>query len=222
MSTSLLERNATLFWNVSGGYSMANTKMQKACNIKGDVSLNELGRSYAGFQKMGLATMPKKNPRSDVVNVEYVNSPPNLYPYPCEPQDASLQQDPFEEQFSVVHGGYGGSYCSSNANQFLVRKNPNSLERVHWRATLNKIASEGVSDFGIVVATYDSKVSQGGTVIYSEKTSVSYGSYFDIDVDIPANGDPWIVFSLQHTAGPTGSGSTKYGVGICNWEVKYR
>ena len=55
MSTSFLERNQTLFWNVPSNFSMAHEKMKKSCNINGPVSLAELGRSYCGFQKMDVA-----------------------------------------------------------------------------------------------------------------------------------------------------------------------
>lgn len=221
MSTSLLQRNATLFWNVDGGLSLGNTKMRKVCNINGPVSLLELGRSYCGLQKMVAKNQTNMDQWSDVVNVEYMNNPPDLRPYPM-PEHTQDSGDPFNEQFATMHRGYGDSWCSANANMWITRPDPDSVERVNWKFRLQNNGETGTNEYGVVVITYPSRNPNNGNVCLSEKVSVRYNYSGDFDVDIPADGNPLVVFSLQHTVPKTGTTSTKYCAGISRYEVKYR
>lgn len=220
MSTSLLQRNATLFWNVDGGLSLGDEKMRKACNINDSVSLLELGRSYCGFQKMIAKNQTNMDQRSDVVNVEYMNNPPDLRPYPM-PENTEDSGDPFNEEFAAQHRGYGDSWCSANANMWITRPDPDSVERVNWKFRLTKHET-GTDEYGVVVITYPSRNPNNGNVCLSEKVSVRYNYSGDFDVDIPADGNPIVVFSLQHTVPKTPTTSTKYCAGISRYEVKYR
>ena len=129
--------------------------------------------------------------------------------------------DPFNEEFAAQHRGYGDSWCSANANMWITRPDPNSVERVNWKFRLTKHET-GTDEYGVVVITYPSRNPNNGNVCLSEKVSVRYNYSGDFDVDIPADGNPIVVFSLQHTVPKTPTTSTKYCAGISRYEVKYR
>lgn len=221
MSTSFVERNNTLFWNVPNNFSMADIKMKKACNINGPVSLVELGRSYCGFQKMDVLVNPRLNHPSDVVVTEYVNAPGQLSPFPGVGNPVN-PDDPFGEECSTVYQPWQHTWVSANANMFMTRKDPNSVERLTWKFRTEWIPNVTPS-MGFVVVTYPKRDQANGTVVHNEVLSSSSDDK-SIDVDLPANGHVHVTFSIQVTCPALSSvtPSTKCGRRIHSWQVKYR
>jgi hypothetical protein len=202
---------------------MAHEKMKKSCNINGPVSLAELGRSYCGFQKMdfqdSVLIVPKKDFPSDVVVSEYINSPWDLNKYPGSQPEPN---DPFGECATTTFRSWSHTWSSSNANMFLDRKDPNSTERIRWKFTIKFRGSMGCN-VGIVVTTYPERAMDrpNETVVYADTQMTNTAGTQELDIDLPANGDQTVVFSLQCTA-PASSMTQFVGMSIYDWEVKFR
>ena len=213
MSVSLKAEQDRAGLNVGLG----SVKWQKHRNIKGPVSLSTLPNYATGFQKMGTAGNPPYGQRrQDVVLTEGMNNPVRVTPWGGV-ETTTTKGDPWNEQLSSV---LGSSYqvTSLNANQYFVRKNPGSIERIRLTVGLTSLSSSSAGYYsrmiGVVVSTYPSwEMAQNG----AETVAYSYvGSPIPLDetIPLPANDNPVVVISIQHTVGGGDSSSKSFGMGI--------
>lgn len=219
MSVSLKDSNARLFHNdtVTTDYSLRNTRFQMASATVGPTSLLSVGEHTQGLQKWGTVAENNK-PRCDVASVEYVNNPPNLIEWAIGEDTGDF----YDTHLATSSGGYGSTYCSANCNQYFNRRNASRAEPIQLNFRLSGSGKGMSSEAAFVVVTYETRDKRSAsTVVLSQKIGGVYSREISELIYLPANNQPWVVVSVQNTAGPTGSGSTTYQMAYSRFECTY-
>lgn len=233
MSITLLTENAVKYPHVGDKYSLRNEYFRRAQNNAGDVILTEVNKHAVGlnkhvFRKVGNSTSDLDGGVRDRAG----NRPhecswsehgyPTMSNPPAVVSDASDGGDPFGDALANTLSG-ATSYVSVHYNQFANRPNPNSVERVRWSFYVGRFANAATTNsLGFVVTTYPffSETDPNGEVCHSEIAGLGFGYQKSIEVTLPANGKPAVVFSVQHTLPTQGSG-TQHGMLTSNWKMEW-